>query len=67
MAAPAGGDRRAVIVEDLEVGLVVPDVHAAELARAGRRQASRFAEDARSYLPEIPTSGISRAVRRLFG
>ena len=39
----------------------------AAAAKAGRRQAGRFVDDARPYVPEIPTSGISRAVKRLFG
>jgi len=45
----------------------VPDVTLAEVAKAGRRQASRMVDDARPYVPEIPTSGIARAMKRLLG
>jgi len=42
----------------------MPDVDAAEIARAGRRHGRRFAEDVRKQMPEVDVSKMARAGRR---
>jgi hypothetical protein len=45
----------------------IPDVHAADLARRGQKQAYRLAGQARAQIPEVSTSSLSRLWDRLFG
>lgn len=43
------------------------DVARAGYSQAGYGQAGRFADNARSYVPQVPETGLARLMRRLFG
>lgn len=63
--ARAGRNRAGRVAADVRSRL--PDIDPAKIANAGRSQALQYADDARAYAAEIPTSGFSRAMQRLFG
>lgn len=63
--AQSGRKRVTRLATDLRTRL--PGIDPAQLTRTARRHAHRAAGEARAYIPEIPTSGFSRAITRLFG